>query len=523
MSLTVSTTIITSAAQRTEFPLSTTVSTEATPNRLEHYSSVYIQPLIQGMLSPSSMEIDPPISLTTDSAALAIVEKGVQLRDNYPEGGSESVIKDLQSQLNQLTENQPSGRPTNEKREKIANLKQQILNHQTEILNVISALALVQTQHSQLQQVHFDAALSSISQQATNKRIIGEAQSHIVSIQTDKHFLESQAHQLLQANSQLEQLLSEKILELETSKQEILALKSDLNKQIDHGNKTLVSLHEQALKDNADISDLKTHLRNRTDTQTVLEAKVKSLSEDLSQHATQYSKQTIDVNTQLKALKTQLSENSKEKTDIQQTLSNKIALLAHENTSLQTTLNCLKDLPHDTASDKTPSLRQIVVDLQTSNNHLIGEQKALQETISQPNGKIDHLELLLNNATSSNSSKDIEINSLKQSLSFAVSKFSNQSLELNQIKETSERQRSIIETLKTSPASNIISNVIDRCNAEHLAHVTRMISQDQPTSIMASASDLGELVSIPLREKIPRFSGYLGDISVQVGSKKPKE
>ncbi|KZR98602.1 Uncharacterized protein APZ42_005900 [Daphnia magna] len=199
------------------------------------------------MLNPSSMEIDPPISLTPDSGALAIVEKGVQLRDNYPESGSdndlstsstarsvpytrksppkqitarqitdsnpdtyilirsrsESVIKDLQSQLKQLTENQPSGRPTNEKREKIANLKQQILNHQTEILNATSALALVQTQHSQLQQAHFDAALSSISQQATNERIIGEAQSHIASIQTDKHFLESQALQLLQAYSQL--------------------------------------------------------------------------------------------------------------------------------------------------------------------------------------------------------------------------------------------------------------------------------------------------------------------------------
>ncbi|KZS08393.1 Uncharacterized protein APZ42_027677 [Daphnia magna] len=499
------------------------------------------------MISPSSMEVVAPTSLNPDSGAIALIEKGVQLRENYPEGGSDDDIST--NSVNPSARSVPYNRKTHPKPvtarqitdsnpdtyksyilirsrsesadqlmknvKKIANLKHQIQNHQTEIQKATSALALVQTQNLQLQQAHFDATISSITQQANNDRLIGEAQSQIASIQTDNNYLESRAYQLLQINSQLEQLLPEKTLELETSKEEQLALKADFRKQIDHANKTLVSLQEQALKDNADISDLKTQLRNRTATQTELEAKVKSLSEDLLQHATQYSKQTIDINTQLRSLQTQLLENSNEKTDIQQTLSNKIALLENEKTSLQITFNCLKDLPQDTATNESPSLRQIAIDLQTSNNRLIGEQAALQETISQLNDQINHLELHLKNATSSNSSKDIEINSLKQSLSFAVSKFSNQSLELNQIKDTSERQRFIIETLKTSPASNLISNAIDRCNAEHLTHATRMLSQDQPTPIMATASDQGELVSIPLREKIPHFSGYLGDISVQ--------
>ncbi|KAI9558511.1 hypothetical protein GHT06_015299 [Daphnia sinensis] len=288
------------------------------------------------MSSPLSMEVDTPTSLTPQSGALAIIEKGIQLHENFPEGGSEnispvsvnpsarsvpfnkkshpkpitarqitdshpdtyilirskseSIIKDLQTQLNQLTENQPPGRPTNEKREKIASLKQQIQNHQTEIKKANSALALVQTQNLHLQQANFDATISSIAQQATNERLIGEAHSHIASIQSDKNFLESQAYQLLGTNSQLEQLLSQKTLELETCKQEILALKSDFNNRIDHGaNQTIFSLQNQALSDKADISNLKTYLNNRSDTQTELEAKVKSLSEDLSLHATQYS------------------------------------------------------------------------------------------------------------------------------------------------------------------------------------------------------------------------------------------
>ena len=117
----------------------------------------------------------------------------------------------------------------------------------------------------------------------------------------------------------------------------------------------------------------------------------------------------------------------------------------------------------------------------------------------------NHIQSLNRNNSDIVTQKDSESNSLKQSLNIALATSQNQSAEITSLRNIITKLNVTIDSIKTQ-------------NTRNSSPLPSFITP-QPTSVITfgktmATSELSELVSIPLREKIPHFSGYLGDISV---------
>ena len=170
------------------------------------------------------MDIEDGLTLNADTGAIALLEKGVQIRENYPEvdsddsnptkatssknratpytkpsivmktplanqeayivirKASEISLAKLLSELKSLKEGQP-GRRTKEKSQKIDDLKKQIDLHKQQIAQAVEAIVKLKSTNIELQQANLN---TSSQAQFEKQQLIAQAHTQIAAIQTDK-------------------------------------------------------------------------------------------------------------------------------------------------------------------------------------------------------------------------------------------------------------------------------------------------------------------------------------------------
>ncbi len=217
------------------------------------------------------MDIDDDnLTLNADTGAIALLEKSLQVIENYSEVDSDdsnptkitgskyratpytkpSIVKKtplanqetyivirktsevslakLSAELKSLTEGQP-GRRTKEKSQKIDDLKKQIELHKQQIAQADEALVKLKSTNIELQQANLNTSLQA---QFEKQQLIAQANTQIAAIQTDKTSIENQAISLVATNQQLEERLNRKDSEIETINQEKAVLKKTYSRKL---------------------------------------------------------------------------------------------------------------------------------------------------------------------------------------------------------------------------------------------------------------------------------------------------
>jgi len=292
------------------------------------------------------MEVDSPTTLDSNTGAIALANKSLQIRDKYSDDDersanktttpkssplhrttpylipktsstvtkvattsseptpdtyltirqtSESTIARLSTELKSLTKGQP-GRRTKEKSQKIQDLEKQIAIHQNEIAKADAALKKAAVD---LQQANINATLSSAQAQADRNLLIAQAQTHISAIQTDKSSLETQNLNLTTANQQLENNLAVKNFELEQLGREKAKIIDECDKQFALANKSIADLQLEIQKYTIEKANTDNLLTQQLATQQKLESQVNSLTTNLNDYTNKYTTLSNEYQTEL--------------------------------------------------------------------------------------------------------------------------------------------------------------------------------------------------------------------------------
>ena len=493
------------------------------------------------MSLPSSMEVDPPVALDANTGAIALANKSLQIRDKYPDSdderpssktttpkssplhrispyvkpkstttkvatfpsqpttdtyliirqSSENSIAQLSTELDSLKKGQP-GRRTKEKSLKIQNLEKQIASHKSEIAKADAALNKAAVD---LQQANINATLSSAQAQADKNLLIEQARTHISAIETDKSSLETQILKLTTSNQQLENNLTAKTFELEQLNREKTNIITECGKQFESANKSIADLQLQIQNYSTEKAKTDNLLTQHLITQQNLESQVNSLTANLNDYTNRYTSLSNEYQTELDKLKKVITKSDSDLKTTSETYANQITLLETENLTLRTNLNILNENSDTTVATQSTQIADLTVKLNAAIDTLNNERTLHQNQIQSLNKNFSDIV----------TQKDSESNSLKQSLSTAIATSQNQSAEINNLRKSVTKLNSTVDFLKTQSSFK--------------TSPTPPVTTSKPTSVITfgktmATSELSELVSIPLREKIPHFSGYLGDISV---------
>ena len=469
------------------------------------------------------MDIEDGLTLNADTGAIALLEKSVQIRENYPEvdsddsnptkatssknratpytkptivrktplarqeeyivirKASEVSLARLSSELKSLTEGQP-GRRTKEKSQKIDDLKKQIDLHKQQIAQADEAIVKLRSTNIELQQVNINTSLQA---QFEKQQLIAQAHTQIAAIQTDKTSIENQAISLVATSQQLENRLHQKDSEIETLNREKADIIENCSKQFSLANESIANLRKQIDTFTNDKTHTENLLKNQHSIQQTLEGQVKTLSAELSEYIGKYNNLSLQYQQELQKLKQVISQSDEELQAINKAHSDQIVILENEKLHLSTQLQTLQQSATSTTVDQSQRISNLTLELKNINDKIIQERNTHNNQVKEIK---DHFTNLIDQ-------KDSQIGQLQFSLSESLATCQTHVEEADKLRDTIKQLNITLSTLN-QPVNNPPSVI------------------QYTSSRMASASDLSELVSIPLREKIPYFSGYLGDISV---------
>jgi hypothetical protein len=195
--------------------------------------------------------------------------------------------------------------------------------------------------------------------------------------------------------------------------------------------------------------------------QQTLETRVQTLSVDLALYTEKYNNLSKDYQIELEKLNKTILQGEKDFHHSNQAYLDQKIALEKEIVTLSTELQILCESSNNTVVDRSSKISDLTFQL---------------------------------------TQKDSQIKSLQDTLLNSSATVQDQIIEANRLRDTIRQLNVTIDSLRNPATPNPVIN--------------------QPTSVISFArpnmatSELSELVSIHLREKIPHFSGYLGDVSV---------
>ena len=241
---------------------------------------------------------------------------------------------------------------------------------------------------------------------------------------------------------------------------------------------------------------------------------------DLTYSLNQSRAETNDFRDQVKNLNDQLDA-----------CNDQITNLAGEVNNLRET----NEANYKAFQEEVDRLTEELAEANSYQSKLNSSENALRETTRQLNTAEFTLTVLQGQNSKSDNEKAAELASLESALQTAREAFSRQAVNHDDVVrglyKQIDDQAGVIANLKFAVSIAPDPQELQKLRQENTdlkitinnlkaqipvtSNTSNTISTSNTNNTMATAGDLSELVAIPLREKIPQFSGYLGEQRVQ--------